>query len=568
MHHPIAIIGGGLSGLTLARVLHVNGIEVAVFDQEPGPAARGQGGMLDIHENSGQSALWAAGLYEEFRELIHTGGQATRVLDSRGVVHLERDDDGTGDRPEVDRGQLRDLLLGSLPEGTIQWDRKATSARPLGEGRHEVTFADGGVITTDLLVGADGAWSRIRPLLSAAVPAYTGISFVETDLLDADNRHPRGAEVIGGGFFFCLGDRKGILAHRETDGSVHVYTALETAHDWLDTIDFTDTAAAKAAVLSHFEDWHEDLRALVADADGPVVPRRIHALPAGHRWDRVPGVTLLGDAAHLMSPFAGEGANIAMFDGAELGRAIAAHHGDLEVAVAAYEEGMFPRAERSAAQSATSQAMLFGDDPVANLVAQFSAFDESGSVPTIAVVLSSTRPVRAGETVAGWVLDQAAARTDARFELLDLAKADLPPLDEPMPPALGRYTQPHTQAWAAAVARYDGFVFVTPEYNHGLPGALKNALDRVYAEWNNKAAAFVSYGHDGGIRAVEQLRPVMATLQMADVGAQVSLTFRNDFANVHDLTPADGQDKALATTLDQLVAWARALAPLRAPKAA
>ncbi|WP_166663919.1 NADPH-dependent FMN reductase [Actinophytocola oryzae] len=183
-------------------------------------------------------------------------------------------------------------------------------------------------------------------------------------------------------------------------------------------------------------------------------------------------------------------------------------------------------------------------------------------MPTIAVVLASTRPVRVGEAVARWVLDRAATRTDARFELVDLAEADLPPLDEPLPPALGRYTQPHTQAWAATVARYDGFLFVTPEYNHGLPGALKNALDRVYAEWNNKAAAFVSYGHDGGVRAVEQLRPVMAALQLADVGAQVSLNLRTDFVN-RELAPAAHQDAALATTLDQLVAWATALAPLR-----
>jgi NAD(P)H-dependent FMN reductase len=183
-------------------------------------------------------------------------------------------------------------------------------------------------------------------------------------------------------------------------------------------------------------------------------------------------------------------------------------------------------------------------------------------------VLASTRPGRLGEAVAHWVLDQAATRGDARFELVDLAEADLPPLDEQWPPALGRYSQPHTHAWAETVARYDGYVFVTPEYNHGLPGTLKNALDRGHAEWHNKAAAFVSYGHDGGVRAVEQLRPVMAALQMADVGAQVTLDLRTDFAGYRELTPAAHQSAALTTTLDQLTAWATALAPLRTAGAA
>ncbi|MFF8423718.1 FAD-dependent oxidoreductase [Streptomyces sp. NPDC016566] len=372
-HHTLAIVGAGLGGLALARVLHVHGIEAAVFDLEPSPAARTQGGMLDIHDDSGQEALRAARLHEEFLARVHVGGEAMRVLDQDGTVRLEEPDDGTRGRPEIDRGDLRDLLLHSLPEGTVRWGVKVTGARPLGAGRHEVTLADGSAFTTDLLVGADGAWSRIRPLLSSAQPAYTGVSFVEADLLEADVRHPRSARLVGGGMLFALGAGRGFLAHRESDGSLHVYAAVEAPEDWPDGIDFTDDEAARAAVLKEFDGWDDGLKALVEDADGALVPRRIHALPVGHRWDRVPGVTLLGDAAHLMSPFAGEGANLALLDGAELGLALAAHPGDTEAALTAYEERMFPRAEFSASESARSAAMLFRADAPRGLLDMFAA---------------------------------------------------------------------------------------------------------------------------------------------------------------------------------------------------
>ena len=182
----------------------------------------------------------------------------------------------------------------------------------------------------------------------------------------------------------------------------------------------------------------------------------------------------------------------------------------------------------------------------------------------IGIILGSTRPGRNGEAVARWVYDIASKRTDAEFELVDLLDYKLPHLDEALPPSLGQYSQPHTQEWASKIASFDGFVMVTPEYNHSTSGALKNAIDYLYAEWNNKAVAFVGYGGLGGARAVEHLRLIAGELQMADVRSQVSLSLFHDFENFSVFKPGDFQLEALNSTLDQVLAWSKALAPLRA----
>jgi 2-polyprenyl-6-methoxyphenol hydroxylase-like FAD-dependent oxidoreductase len=374
MNTSVAIVGAGLGGLTLARVLHVHGIAATIYEAEASANARAQGGMLDIHENNGQLALKAAGLFDQFLEIIHAGGQATRVLDKDGNVLFEQPDNGTGGRPEVPRGELRRILLDSLPADTVRWGHKVTAVSALGGGRHVLTFADGATVSTDLLVGADGAWSRVRPLLSEAKPAYVGTSFIETYLFDSDTRHKASAEAVGGGALFALAPGKGIAAHREPNGVLHTYVELNKPKEWIDSIDFSDPATALARVAEEFGGWAPALKALITDGETDPVPRAIHALPVEHRWARVPGVTLLGDAAHLMSP-SGEGANLAMFDGAELGKAISAHPGDVEAALIAYEKDLFPRSAFEAAESEGILNVCLGPNAPQSLVDMFTGYE-------------------------------------------------------------------------------------------------------------------------------------------------------------------------------------------------
>ncbi len=182
----------------------------------------------------------------------------------------------------------------------------------------------------------------------------------------------------------------------------------------------------------------------------------------------------------------------------------------------------------------------------------------------IAVIVGSTRPGRKAEDVARWVIEHTRGRTDAQYEMVDLRDFNLPLLDEPTPPSMGKYVQPHTKVWAAKIDSFDGFVFVTPEYNHGTSAALKNAIDYLYKEWDNKAAGFVGYGSAGGTRAVENLRLIMGELSVADVRAQVMLSLHADFENYTTFKPEARHEKTLATVLDQVVAWSGALKPLRA----
>ncbi|GAA2912305.1 oxidoreductase [Actinoplanes cyaneus] len=363
---PIVIIGAGLAGLTLARVLHLNDIPVVLYEGEGSLNARTQGGQLDIHDFNGQVALARCRLTDEFHSIVNLGAEAMRFLDPDGHVVGEIPDDGKLTNPEVLRGELRRILVESLPEGTIRWDHKIASIHATGDA-HTVVFANGDSVDADVLVGADGAWSRVRAYLNGAAPEYTGTLWAETFLHDVEARHRDGAEIVGRGAMLAMQPGRGIFGHREANDIIHVYAVMKKPLPWAETIDLADREQALQVIAAQLGDgWAPELTELITGGDTDPVVRPIWGLPLGHTWDRRPGVMLVGDAAHLTPPD-GDGANWALFDGAELGTLIAENPDDIDAAFDAFAERMLPRSAESSEEGYQSFERTFGYNAPVNL---------------------------------------------------------------------------------------------------------------------------------------------------------------------------------------------------------
>ncbi len=373
----IAIIGGGPGGLTLARLLQMNGAIVKVYERDVNRNVRVQGATLDLHEESGLKVLGKAGLMDAFIANYRPGADLMCITDKHANILFEDSfgTDGNGDlsRPEIDRGPLREILLDSLQSGTVVWDSNFVSLDERN-GVFKIEFKNGTSAFADIVIAADGANSKIRPYITPIKPFFAGVTAFEGAVYDSENACPNIHKLLNGGKIFAMGDEKTLVVSSKGDGSLAFYNGFKTDESWVSDsgIDFSDKEQVKNWFKKEFAGWGSIWDELYENTSGALILRPQYCMPFDQNWVSLPNLTMLGDAAHLMPPYAGEGVNMAMLDALELAECLLNDEfANTHQAIAAYEKQMLARASEVAKITMEQTATMHSIDAIANMLGMF-----------------------------------------------------------------------------------------------------------------------------------------------------------------------------------------------------
>lgn len=373
----VAVVGGGPGGLTLAKLLQLKGVNVTVYERDSNKEVRQQGATLDLHEESGLEALRRANLMNEFKASFRPDAGRLRVLDEQAIIKMdehELQDKDQEDRPEIDRAPLRDILISALHEDIIVWDSQFISMVKQDHG-WLLHFKNGKSFYADLVIAADGANSKIRPYLTDIKPIYSGVTIVEGNIYEAEKNTPKLWEITKGGKVFALGNEQSIILSAKGEGSLSFYTGCKVPENWVQEsgIDFNNKQQVfdwfKVAFSYWGEKWHE----LFASNEMWFMPRPQYHFPLDQTWTTLSNLTMLGDAAHRMPPYAGEGVNQAMQDAFELAENLTCDHfPDIQTAISNYERQMQARAAAITKDTLQNTEILHAEDGLDNLLAMFT----------------------------------------------------------------------------------------------------------------------------------------------------------------------------------------------------
>lgn len=377
----VAIIGGGPGGLTLARLLQMQNVNVKVYERDLNKQARVQGAPLDLHEGSGLAAIHKADLFEQFKNNFLPGADKTLIVNENAEIfysdhetNMNEDFGNAYFRPEIDRGALRKILLESLQPKTVIWDSQFVAMEAQNDG-WLLHFKDGSSAYTDLVIASDGANSKIRPYITDIKAFYTGILMLEGNIEESSKKAPHITSLIKGGKIMAFGNNKNLLLGQKGSGDLGFYASFKTDENWTTTngLDYADKDQMLEWFKKQYPEWNSSWYELFENVTTPFIPRPIYCMPLDQTWQALPNLTMIGDAAHLMPPFAGEGANMAMLDALELSECLTANkHKTIQQAISSYETTMRERASKAAEESLQNGEKMHSETALETMLSFFS----------------------------------------------------------------------------------------------------------------------------------------------------------------------------------------------------